>query len=66
MNIDNYNFYAKMLVGGKTVKAFNVKGVSAPVGKQVVAENLKQLSYLTYGGDRAEIEAEILAKYKRA
>lgn len=65
MNIDNYNFYAKMLVGGKTVKAFNVKGVSAPVGKQVVADNLKQLSYLTYGGDRAEIEAEILAKYKK-
>lgn len=64
MNIDNYNFYAKMLVGGKTVKAFNVKAVPAPVGKQIVADNLKQLSYLTYGGDRAEIEAEILAKYR--
>lgn len=65
MNIDNYNFYAKMLVGGKTVKAFNVKAVPAPVGKQVVVDNLKQLSYLTYGGDRAEIEAEILAKYRK-
>jgi type IV secretory pathway TraG/TraD family ATPase VirD4 len=65
MNIDNYNFYAKMLVGGKTVKAFNVKAPPAPVGKQVVADNLKQLSYLTYGGDRAEIEAEILSKYKK-
>ncbi len=65
MNIDNYNFYAKLLFNGKTTKAFNVKAVSAPLGKQTIADNLKQLSYLTYGGDRAEIETEILAKYKK-
>ncbi|TSC70958.1 MAG: hypothetical protein CEO12_83 [Parcubacteria group bacterium Gr01-1014_46] len=63
MNIDNYNFYAKILVDGKTVKAFNVKANPMPQGKTSVADNLKQLSYLTYGGDRNEIEAQILEKY---
>ncbi len=65
MNIDNYNFYAKMLVNGKTVKAFNVKANNSTVGNKTIAENLKQLSYLTYGGDRGEIESEILKKYNR-
>ncbi|KND52155.1 MAG: putative Type IV secretory pathway VirD4 component [Parcubacteria bacterium C7867-003] len=65
MNIDNYNFYAKMLVDGKTAKAFNVKANPMPQGKTNVADNLKQLSYLTYGGDREEIEKNILEKYKK-
>ena len=65
MNIDNYNFYAKMLVGGKTSKAFNIKTDNLPKGDPKVAENLKQLSYLSYGGDRMEIEAQILKKYKK-
>jgi type IV secretory pathway TraG/TraD family ATPase VirD4 len=65
MNIDNYNFYTKMLVDGKTVKAFNVKANPAPKGNMSVVDNLKQLSYLTYGGDRAQIEEAILNKYKK-
>lgn len=65
MNIDNYNFYAKMLVDGKTVKAFNVHANPMPQGNPAVVENLKQLSYLTYGGDRTEIESKILSKYAK-
>lgn len=65
MNIDNYNFYAKMLVNGKTTKAFNVLSEKSPEGNQNVIENLKQLSYLSFGGDREEIEKEILEKYKK-
>ncbi len=65
MNIDNYNFYAKMLIGGKTAKAFNVKAVDSPKGNLEILDTLKQLSYLTYGGDREEIERNILAKYKK-
>jgi hypothetical protein len=30
-----------------------------------VIETLKQLSYLTYGGDRQVIEDEILRKYRK-
>ncbi|MSU45407.1 MAG: hypothetical protein EXS47_02145 [Candidatus Zambryskibacteria bacterium] len=65
MNIDNLNAYVKMLVNGKTVKAFNLKEPLPPKGDPKVAESLKQLSYLTYGGDRQEIEEAILKKYKK-
>ncbi len=65
MNIDNLNAYIKMLVGGKTVKAFNIKEPYPPKGNPDVIDTLKQLSYLSYGGDRAEIEAGILKKYKK-
>lgn len=65
MNINNYNFYAKMLVDGKTVKAFNVRANPMPEGNKSIADSLKQLSYLTYGGDREAIENQILEKYKK-
>ncbi len=65
MNIDNYNAFIKMLVHGRPAKAFNIRAQAAPKGNPNVVENLKQLSYLTYGGDRGEIEANILRKYKK-
>ncbi|OHB13175.1 MAG: hypothetical protein A3G99_00250 [Candidatus Zambryskibacteria bacterium RIFCSPLOWO2_12_FULL_39_23] len=65
MNIDNFNAYMKMLVGGKPVKAFNVRVSNSPKGNPEVVEKLKQLSYTTYGGDRQAIEGEILRKYKK-
>lgn len=66
MNIDNYNAFVKMLVGGKTTKAFNLKANPAPKGNPAIVETLKQLSYVTYGGDRTQIEADILKKYKKS
>jgi len=54
-----------MLVGGIPQKAFNIKEQYPPKGNESMIENLKQLSYLTYGGDRAEIETAILEKYKK-
>ena len=65
MNIDNFNAYMKMLIGGKPVKAFNVRVSNSPKGNPEVVEKLKQLSYTTYGGDRQAIEGEILRKYKK-
>ncbi len=65
MNIDNRNAIVKMLVSGRPAKAFNIRTLPPPVGKPETIESLKQLSYLTYGGDRSEIEAHILKKYKK-
>ncbi len=65
MNIDNLNLYIKMLVGGRTVKAFNITEPYPPKGNTDAVEKLKELSYLTYGGDRKEIEQHIIAKYKK-
>ena len=64
MNIDNLSAYIKMLVGGKTTKAFNFKEGFPPKGNPEIMDSLRQLSYLTYGGDRKEIEENILSKYK--
>jgi hypothetical protein len=65
MNLDNLNAVAKILVGGKSTKAFNFAETYPPKGDPQIVETLKQLSYITYGGDRAAIEEEILKKYKK-
>ncbi len=61
---ENLNCYIKMLVGGVPVKAFNSKTPYPPAGNPEVAEKLKELSYLKYGRPRAEVEAEIMARYQ--
>lgn len=65
MGTQNLNAIVKMLVRGVPQKAFNIKENFPPKGNPAVLETLKQMSYLTYGGDRARIEANILSKYKK-
>ncbi|MBI4155835.1 MAG: type IV secretory system conjugative DNA transfer family protein [Candidatus Zambryskibacteria bacterium] len=65
MNIENRNAIIKMLVNGVPAKAFNIKTLPSPAGDPSVVETLKQLSHLTYGGEREVIEREILSKYKK-
>ena len=61
---ENLNCYIKMLVGGVPVKPFNSKTPFPPKGNPEVGEKLKELSYLKYGRPRAEVEAEIMARYQ--
>ncbi len=63
MNIDNYNCYLKMLAAGKPVKPFNIAVPSAPKGDPTLAASLRELSLLTYGKPRAEVEAMIQERY---
>lgn len=65
MGIENLNAYVKTLVHGVPQKAFNIKEGFPPKGKPEIIETLKQVSYLTYGGDRNIIENNILNKYKK-
>jgi hypothetical protein len=65
MNIENLNAYAKILVSGRAEKAFNFHESFPPKGNPEAIESLKQLSYLTFGGNREEIEKEILEKYRK-
>jgi hypothetical protein len=56
-----------MLVDGRPVSAFNMMTTYdgyAPKGNPDQLDAIKQLSYLKYGRDRAEIEQEILNKFK--
>jgi hypothetical protein len=65
MNIDNRNAYLKMLVDGRPVKPFSIETLPPAQSNKEVAENLKQLSHLTYGRDRDEVEEEIRARYNK-
>jgi hypothetical protein len=65
INIDNYNAYVKLLAKGVPVKPFNIAVPNIPKGDSDIAGKLKELSYLTYGKDRAEIEAQIAEKYRK-
>lgn len=64
MKIDNYNAYLSMLVNGQPTKPFNIKTIAPVDGNKDIVESIKELSYLKYGRDRAEIEEEIMAKYE--
>lgn len=64
MNIDNRNAYLRLLVGGKPAKPFNIAVLPPPVGNLDQVENLKQLSYASFGRPREEVEKMVLEKYK--
>lgn len=65
MNIDNMNVYMKMLSGGKPVRPFSVEFTWMKNGNKDVVENLKQLSYYTYGQDKETVEEEISKRYRK-
>lgn len=66
MNLDNHHAYLKMLGNGVPLKPFNIEKVSfPPKGNIEVATALQELSYTTYGRDRAEVEEEIMKKYEK-
>ena len=63
MNVDNLNAYLKMLSNGKPVRPFSIVEPYPPKGDIEVGDKLKQLSYLTYGKERADVEDSIMEKY---
>ena len=64
MKIDNYNCYIKLLSGGIPQKPFNMLTMPPPKGNPSQIEDLKNMSYNTYGRDRADVEAEISRKWE--
>ncbi|MEO8637529.1 MAG: DUF87 domain-containing protein [Candidatus Taylorbacteria bacterium] len=65
MNIDNRNAYLKLLSNGRPVKPFNIETVSPDTGKKENVDKLKELSYLKFGKERADVEEEIMRKYEK-
>lgn len=64
---ENFNCVASMLVNGKPAAAFNMHTTYdgfAPGGNPNQVDQLKQLSYLKYGRDRADVEQEIQDKFR--
>ena len=62
--LDNYNAYMSMLVNGQPTKPFNLKTLAPERGNPEIVDSLKEFSYVKYGRDREEVEAEIMARYK--
>lgn len=61
--LDNYNAYVNMLVKGQPTKPFNLKTLAPEPGNMGIVDALKELSYIKYGRDREEVEAEIMSRY---
>ncbi len=62
MNVDNYNYFAKLLVDGEPVKPFSAKALPPTEGNKGQVEKLKEVSYLKYGRPRDEVEGEVMEK----
>ncbi|OGI64976.1 hypothetical protein A3A95_02395 [Candidatus Nomurabacteria bacterium RIFCSPLOWO2_01_FULL_39_18] len=62
--LDNYNAYMSMLIKGQPTKPFNLITLAPEKGNPDIVDSLKELSYVKYGRDREEVEAEIMARYQ--
>jgi hypothetical protein len=65
MNIENHNSYVKMLSNGRPAKPFSMETNLPPRGNKVLLDKIKEISYLKYGKDRAEVEKLVMEKYKK-
>lgn len=65
INLDNRNAYMKLLVNGRPVKPFSLETLPPGQGNKANIEKLKELSYLKFGRPKEEVEAEIMAKYRK-
>ncbi|MDO8522069.1 MAG: TraM recognition domain-containing protein [bacterium] len=62
-NLPNYNAVMSLLVNGTPARPFTIQTVKPAEHDSSKVPALKELSYLTYGKDREEIEADIRARY---
>lgn len=62
-SIENYNAYVRLLAGGVPQKPFNIRTIAPSEGNLAQVDDLRELSYLTYGRDRATVEAHIRSRY---
>jgi hypothetical protein len=65
IKLDNFNAYVSMLVKGQPTKPFNIKTLAPVEGNLEMVDKIKELSYLTYGRPREEIEEEIMERYNQ-
>ncbi len=64
MNVDNRNAYVRLLLSGRPEKPFSIETVPFVPGPHDAIDKLRELSYLKYGRNLAEIEAEVNARYR--
>ena len=63
VNIKNRNAYIRLLSDGVPQKPFNIMTRDLAKGNLDQVDDLRELSYLTYGRDRATVEGAIRKRY---
>jgi hypothetical protein len=62
MNLDNFNFYVKMMMNGQISRPFNVKTYPPSQGDRERAIKIKDYCALTYGRSKVMVEEEIVKR----
>lgn len=65
LNVDNRNAFVRLLSAGRPLAPFNIETVAPPLGNREQIDDLKQLSYMHYGKERARVEHDVQAKYQK-
>ncbi|MBI5733999.1 MAG: type IV secretion system DNA-binding domain-containing protein [Candidatus Kerfeldbacteria bacterium] len=64
INQELFNAYAKLLINNKPSRPFNFHTLPPVKGDAVLADKIKQLSRLTYGKPREQVESDIVERVK--
>jgi len=64
INIDNFDAYVKLMIGGGISRAFSMQTYPPKEGSPEVARATRVLSRLKYGHDKSVVEKEILERSK--
>ncbi len=59
MRVDNFNAHLRLLIKGKPAQPFNIETLPFQSGSMEHVTQMQEISFLTYGRPRAEIEAEV-------
>lgn len=62
-SVENFHAYMRLLAGGVPQKPFIMKTLPPDKGNPAQVESLRELSYVTYGRPRAEVEEDIRRRY---
>jgi len=62
VNIDRFNAYVRLLIDNAVAKPFTLETFPPAPGNSDLANDIRRLSRLTYGRDKAIVEAEILER----
>lgn len=63
MKVENRHGFVRMLANGEPKKPFSIETLTTPKGDSRMIDPIKQMSSLTYGRPKAEVDAEIMRKY---
>ncbi len=64
INLDNRHAYLRLLSNGRPVKPFNVETLPPSKGNFEQVAKLREVSLITFGRPRSEVEEEVMEKYK--